>query len=750
MAFSSTPSFSDDFNRADNDSLGAAWSEPVGDVDIVSNAAKSVGTGGHSIMRYEDLDLSAEDNPANYAVEFEYDFDTAPQYVYILGRWDGTTSGTEPLNCYFLYIQPLGGGSFGIYLYRRTSVAAQVLLDSDTQSLSGILKCRLEMEGTTIRGVINGTTYVSATDSTLTTQGYVGARFAQNVVLDNFAVYREQQITPQTITKSLQYAVEAPQTIQKSLQYTVQLPAQTIQKNLEYVIEAPSGAGFITRTEVTPGTTGSWQEVTAPAGVPDTASGLILHVENDSLSNQALGLRKKGSTDNRTMNQITLTHTRAFVGIDGDKKFEAYVGNASQHVYVEGYFERSHVSFFDDSIDVSPGSTGSWQDVDISSHTDDGTAIGAIFELVRAGTQYEVGLRKNGSTDDRHYDLWSHEWFMVGVDSSEILEAYIEHADVELHLIGYVRSGFHFETNGIDVTPSATSTYEDQTINEFATGALVEIVGGFNSTHVVRKNGSSDTLGASNTHYGRAYGVCEVDGSYKFESYTDDAGVGMYLLGYPTQTVSFSITKSLQYAVLTSPVLQKSLQYTLPLPAQTIQKDLEYRVNIPQTIQKELKYAVQAPQTIQKTLQYTVPLDPTTITKSLQYAMSVPQTIQKDLQYTVESSNTIQKSLRYTVVGENVNTIELSLQYAIVKEYVVQKSLQYAVLTSTTIQKSLRYEVRVPSPASAWSETTRQSSDWNEPSKAGSPSWGEPTPTTGGWAKPSVAGSGSWQEREPN
>ncbi|GAI97155.1 unnamed protein product, partial [marine sediment metagenome] len=70
-------------------------------------------------------------------------------------------------------------------------------------------------------------------------------------------------------------------------------------------------------------------------------------------------------------------------------------------------------------VDVSPSTSGEWVDVDISAHAPSG-ATGAILHIVNTGEVFDdfsIGLRKNGSTDDRTNWILhaSHFWAMIGV-----------------------------------------------------------------------------------------------------------------------------------------------------------------------------------------------------------------------------------------------------------------------------------------------------------------------------------------------
>ena len=103
------------------------------------------------------------------------------------------------------------------------------------------------------------------------------------------------------------------------------------------------------------------------------------------------------------------------------------------------------MTFFTDAVNKSLGTTGSYQDVDISSDTGGDTAIGAIFTVNNdsgSGADKAYGLRKNGSTDDFYYEPRGDQSniHIIGVDGSEIAEMKIENIAIDLYLTGYITS----------------------------------------------------------------------------------------------------------------------------------------------------------------------------------------------------------------------------------------------------------------------------------------------------------------------
>lgn len=292
-------------------------------------------------------------------------------------------------------------------------------------------------------------------------------------------------------------------------------------------------AQFITPVEISPGSTG-WQDVDVSAYVPVGATGVILHCVNSSANNRAFGLRKNGSTDNRTSNLQAVKHMWAAIGVDSNRILEINLANVTDiDVYLVGYYTSDAV-FFTNATDKSLGSTGSWYDIDISGDTGAYTAIGAIFEINGVASSYNYGLRKNGSTDNRAAQyVVSHNCFgfVVGVDVSEICEGQIENVAVDFFLVGYILSGSTFNINATDVSlASINDWYDLSALPAGSIGGYIEIYsGGVGQSYGLRKNGSAENIYQSGKH---PFGIVECDASLIIEGKISLASMDFFLVGY--------------------------------------------------------------------------------------------------------------------------------------------------------------------------------------------------------------------------
>ena len=292
----------------------------------------------------------------------------------------------------------------------------------------------------------------------------------------------------------------------------------------------------ITPTEVTPSTAGSWQDVDASGSVPANATGVIVHIVNTSGSARYLGLRKNGSTDDRhpDMNR-GISHFWAAIGVDSNRVFEAYVENTTDvDIYVVGY-TMSGVTFKTNADDKSLGDTGDWYDIDCS--TEAPSAIGLIFEIhtVTTISLYAVGLRKNGSSDNRIEGTRKHFSFgaIIGCDGSQICEGYIGNVIVDFFLVGYVTDGATFNTNATDVSLGSTGSWAD--LSALPSGAnmgFIEVNSSGEYDYGLRKNGSSEELYANCRQH--CWGIVECDASLIIEGKIEDIGVDFFVVGYST------------------------------------------------------------------------------------------------------------------------------------------------------------------------------------------------------------------------
>lgn len=184
--------------------------------------------------------------------------------------------------------------------------------------------------------------------------------------------------------------------------------------------------------------------------------------------------------------------------------------------------------------EVTPGSAGSWQDVDLSALIPSGAvAVGLLFVNTAAGTN-AVGARKNGSTDNRNATLSGTAWtaFHVGVDGSRIVEVYVGHAtNVDVYLFWWADGAAAGTlTNAADKSTGTAGAYQDVDISA-DTGADTALVAFFEiinaGTFGIRCNTATEDPRYSNSnHHGVA---ANVDGSEICEQHISSTVIDLFL-----------------------------------------------------------------------------------------------------------------------------------------------------------------------------------------------------------------------------
>lgn len=299
----------------------------------------------------------------------------------------------------------------------------------------------------------------------------------------------------------------------------------------------------ITPVEVTPGTASAWTDVDVSASVPAGATGVVLHLVNTHASNnRAVGLRKNESTDDRRSALLPTVHLWAAIGVDASRIFEAYVGSTTEiDIYLVGYTV-SGVTFFTNAYDKSLTTLTTW--TDISAATEAPSATGLIFEGYTPTDYYNVGFRKNGSSDDRRPIHYRRLWVIVGCDTSQISEGYISNVAYDFFLIGYVTDGATFNTNATNVSLAGIDAWTDLAAlpTNSVMGFIEVSTGTANSYYGLRKNGSSEDIYQRAMRYSWAFVEC--DASYLVEGKISAVAADFFVVGYATAEAAPAITVS--------------------------------------------------------------------------------------------------------------------------------------------------------------------------------------------------------------
>lgn len=177
---------SDAFNRSDSSTLGSAWSEDTGAWEIVGNAVRQTTTGA-TLRKLRWVGALA---PATNDVAVQGSFTVSSSTAVAVGPAVRMASGST----ISLYVVVVGIGGIGLYRFDSgTPTLLQQYVDASIVAGS-VVTLRLEAQGSALRGYLNGTLRVSATDSTYTSGGVgIGWQDAQSsgtyAAADDFLAY---------------------------------------------------------------------------------------------------------------------------------------------------------------------------------------------------------------------------------------------------------------------------------------------------------------------------------------------------------------------------------------------------------------------------------------------------------------------------------------------------------------------------------------------------------------------------------
>lgn len=275
-------------------------------------------------------------------------------------------------------------------------------------------------------------------------------------------------------------------------------------------------------------------DVSSQPGYSAAVVGVELLIVVTGTSNRNIGVRKNGSTDNRTgllLGYPNGTMVGARIGVDGAGIFEAYASNADVDILLVGFYTSGAV-FFTNGINKSQNTTGAWVDTSIATDTGSDTAKAAFFEYSCAAQLIGV-LRPNGSTDTRNvYSPGLHNFLITGLDSSEICEQYINHDTVDFILNGYLTTGATFHVNAIDRSTATTGSYV--AVAALPAGSAAGVYDGYTVAAVptrqaLRRAGASDDVYRG--YYLRAHRVVPCDASGVIEQKNAGTDADLYELG---------------------------------------------------------------------------------------------------------------------------------------------------------------------------------------------------------------------------
>lgn len=189
----------------------------------------------------------------------------------------------------------------------------------------------------------------------------------------------------------------------------------------------------------------SWadKDITASISSSEKTSGAVVNITSNNI------VRENGSTDNLISYRNGYNGVYSFsVGVDGDEVYEVWTAGGSCRI--SGWWE-AEAEFATNVTNITPGTTGSYQDVDVSDYVSE-NATGVMCLIIQSpNPQRACVARKNGSTDDfyAYGDVGpdGRTFFYCGIDDNKILEIKTE-GNCTVYLYGWTVSASAPATGG--------------------------------------------------------------------------------------------------------------------------------------------------------------------------------------------------------------------------------------------------------------------------------------------------------------
>jgi hypothetical protein len=267
--------------------------------------------------------------------------------------------------------------------------------------------------------------------------------------------------------------------------------------------------------------------------LPADTVALFLHVIAAGAT-ENIGLRKPGSSDDRTQIMPGDSHQWAVVGVDAGITFEAFLGNnISQSVYLVGYMTAESGVMFDSGVSQT-GTNWTWVEKDLSAICPG--AIAVIFEMVTDAMFW--GVRPHGSTQDRYQAGYGHSWGVIGCDANQHIDYYQSTAGQVLYIIGYITKNAVFPVDAEDISLSTTETYVGIDLTgKNAELAFIDVLGSLaNKNYALREGGSGENI-YRHLEGQHNWGIVGVGDSGSIEGKIEDTAVDFWLVGVAERPV---------------------------------------------------------------------------------------------------------------------------------------------------------------------------------------------------------------------
>ncbi len=246
---------------------------------------------------------------------------------------------------------------------------------------------------------------------------------------------------------------------------------------------------FTNANDVSLSTVAAGQTIDTSSHVPAGTTGAIVQIVNTDNGDHTGVVR--GAEDSRDyMSNIAYEEIEAdtqryqIIKVSSDREIEGHIDDAGVDFGLVGYMSSPDPSYYVSPPDITPGTAGSWTAVEVSSNVS-ASADGVILfiDSVSASDQDYAIREVGGSVSATNFELeeYGSTLAVVGIDSNDEFDIYIETMSVKVYLISQTVGSLVFYSDDVSVSDPTlgswqTTDTDSYSVNSEANGVILRVV----------------------------------------------------------------------------------------------------------------------------------------------------------------------------------------------------------------------------------------------------------------------------------
>ncbi|MCH8235390.1 MAG: hypothetical protein IIC29_04610 [Chloroflexi bacterium] len=311
------------------------------------------------------------------------------------------------------------------------------------------------------------------------------------------------------------------------------------------------GFGFVWHTDssdIAPATSETWVNVDLSSYVPAGTQGAVIEIVNTHPSSALSGL-VRGVDDTReympdasSQKVPGLSHRWQLVKVDSNLEIQVYVeNNTDLLVNLIGHTLGSDPGYYAVPPDITPGTTGSWTTIDVSSKVTD-RATGVVLMIDATANEKTYGVRETGSafsSTTHTVSAQGNTMYVVGIDDDNKFDIYLQDSSIKVYLVASSDRSLVFYVDDVAITDPTLNSWQPidadtYSVPDGASGLFLYVQNNTNQRNDfgVRKVGSTDDFDKGIWSDGHLQGPVGLDSTNTWEEYLSSSNVDVSIAAF--------------------------------------------------------------------------------------------------------------------------------------------------------------------------------------------------------------------------